>query len=227
MVRLSKAGLGGAFKVMRSPLTGKSTIYVLTSQTLTSEYFEYPLDALRDAYNSELATQGVDGFVEEVKKVRGTFYDIMLMDTWVAAEGPIPVAWAALIIFILKATAITVAAAVILSAAASFAERLWPKPKFYTPDGQVFEDFASYFTYMQNIYNPAEGKPYTSPYTGEGFATQEELDKHMTDFPYKAGEWYQPLDFVKSITGLLVIGGVIFVAVTILPRVIDFIIPKR
>lgn len=216
-------------KVMRSRLTGRLTVYTLTEQIAATEPFEYNLNLLRDAYNGELLNQGVDAYVESCKQIRGLLQDNLIVDTWVATQEEtvlgkqelfIPAIWIPLIIGIIKIVAFTVASVIVLSAAASFVERVFPRPKFYAPDGTMFTDYAAYLTYMQNISNPAAGKPYTCMYCGQGFATEAERDTHQEQCPWKDGppgvpppEW-----LVWVIAGLGIIGLTV-VAVTVLKPV--------
>jgi len=205
--------------IRQSPITGRQQVYQSCQAIAATDFFTYPLDQLKTAYNQEFLNQSVDAYVENCKELRGTFQDNLIVDMWVATESPIAPAVVAAIILIVKLVAITVAAIVILSAASSFVERLFPRPKFYAPDGTMFEDLAAYITYMQNLYNPSQGKPYTCMYCGQGFATAEERDSHQANCPWTAGPPSGGPDIGTII--LVVVGGA--VAIFIVPKLIDLI----
>lgn len=205
-----------------------SKVYVKTQAIAACEPFVYDMNALKEAYNQEFAAQGVDAYVDDCRQITGTFSNHLVVDVAVAAEGPIPVAVASLIIFIIKATAIAVAAVVILTAAASLVETIKgppaPEVKFYTPDGQVFDTLIEYTTYMTNVYNPGQGLPYTCPYCGQGFATEEERDAHQEECPWKEGPPYPPAPEVPAWIPWVVAGIFLVVvglgAVAVLPRLL-------
>lgn len=215
-------------KVMQSRLTGLPTVYSLTQAIAATEPIDYDATVLKNAYNDEFFFQGLDAHVESVKQYRGLLQDNMVVDTWVATTEAldvttgrvvqlIPPLLIAAIIQIIPIIAFAVAAVVIIAAATAFVERAFPRPKFYAPDGTEFSDLASYLSYMQNISNPAQGKPYTCIYCGQGFATVVERDTHQEQCPWKDGppgpatpEW-----MVWAIAGIGIIGLTV-VAVTVL-----------
>lgn len=206
-------------KVMFSPIKKKMVVYSKCQGLISADFFEYPLSSLKAAYNEELAKENIDAYVEECRKVRGMYEDHLITDMWVATESPLAPAVVAAIIFIIKMVAVTVAAIYILSAASSFVETILPKSHFYAPDGKEFTDLASYITYMKNVYNPSEGYPYTCPYCGQGFATEEELEKHMESCPWKSGPPTPTADIWMYI--IIAIAGI--GAIVIIPKVLDLL----
>lgn len=222
MQRLRLKQAGGT-KLAFSPIKRRMVVYSKCQALATAEHFEYDLTTLKNDYNSELAYQSIDAFVEDCKKIRTTFQDNLIIDLWVAGESPLDPWMIAIIIGIIFTVAITVAAVVILNASASFVERLFPKIKFYTPDGKVFDTLAEYATYMANVYNPSQGKPYTCMYCGQGFATAAERDEHQANCPWKEGPPSPETDWVSSVIALLLVGGLVVGAVVILPKVLDVV----
>jgi len=211
-------------KVMLSRLTGRLTIYGLTQQIAATEKIDYDVNLLRDAYNDELLYQSVDAHVESCKQIRGLFQDNLEINTWVATtevtvagkqELLIPVVLIPLIIAIIKIVAFTVASLVILSAAASFVERIFPRPTFYAPDGTSFDSLASYLSYMQNVWNPAQGANYTCMYCGQGFTTEAERDTHQDQCPWTGGPPDGGFDWLVWVVAGLGIIGLTAVAVTV------------
>jgi len=198
-----------------SPITGRLAVYSKCQAIQAVDFFTYDLNALKNAYNQDLADASIDAYVEECKEIRGTFQSNIVNDLWVAGESPIAAATVVAILVILAA--ITASVIVTLSAASSFIERVFPQPKFYSPDGQVFTSLAAYLTYMQNIYNPSVAYPYTCPYCGQGFTTQEELDAHVQDCPWKEG----PPNGGDNIWRWLTIAVFGFAAIIIVPKMID------
>jgi len=172
-------------KVAYSPLQRKMVVYSLCQAIQSTDFITYPLDVLRDAYNEELYASGIDAHVDACKELRGTFTSELIVDIWVAGESPVDPATVVAILGILKTVAAVIAGILIFSLAATYIERitstLFPQGKWYTPDGQVFSTPQEYITYMRNVYNPNQGYPYTCPYCGRGFRTQEELDQHIQD----------------------------------------------
>jgi len=212
----------GRQKAMVSPITGKLTVYTSCRAIAAAAFFEYDMNALKTAYNQELQRQGVDAQVQFCKKIRGLYQDNLITDLWVAAEGPIPAAVVALIIFLIKVVAVSVAAIVILSAASAFVETVFPKSKFYAPDGTEFTDLAAYLTYMRN-WNTGQGYPYTCMYCGQGFKTEAERDAHQANCPWKGGPPTVGADVWMYI--VLIVAGI--GAVIIIPKVIDIAFPKK
>jgi len=176
----------GRQKVMVSPVTGKLTVYTSCRAIAAADFFEYDMNALKTAYNQEFQRQGVDAQVQSCKKIRGLYQDNLITDLWVGVESPLAPAIVAAIILIIKLIAITVATIVILSAATAFVETVFPKSKFYAPDGTEFTDLAAYLTYMRN-WNTGQGYPYTCMYCGQGFKTAAERDAHQVNCPWKGG----------------------------------------
>jgi hypothetical protein len=221
MRRLTIKQAGGT-KLAFSPIKQRMVVYSKCQALATAEHFEYDLTTLKNDYNSELTNQSIDAFVEDCKKIRTTFQDNLSIDLWVAGESPLDPLLVAVIIGILILSA-TLAYIVILSSTATFIERVFPKMKFYTPDGKVFDTLAEYITYMQNVYNPSVAKPYTCMYCGQGFATEAERDAHQANCPWKAGPPSPETDWVSSVIALLVVGGIVVGAVVILPKVLDLV----
>lgn len=205
----------GRQKVMVSPVTGKLTVYTSCRAIAAADFFEYDMNALKIAYNQEFQRQGVDAQVQSCKKIRGLYQDNLITDLWVGIESPIAAATVALIIFIIKLIALTAAAIVILSAATAFVETVFPKSKFYAPDGTEFTDLAAYLTYMRN-WNTGQGYSYTCMYCGQGFKTEAERDAHQTNCPWKGGPPTAGADVWMYI--VLIVGGI--GAIIIIPQVI-------
>ena len=212
----------GRQKVMISPITGKLTVYTSCQAVAAAGFFEYDMNALRVAYNEEFVRQGVDAHAESCKKIRGLSQDNLITDLWVGVESPLLPAIVALIILILKLIAVTVAAVVILSAASAFVETVFPKSKFYAPDGTEFTDLAAYITYMRN-WNTGQGYSYTCMYCGQGFKTAAERDAHQANCPWKGGPPTPGADVWMYI--LLIVAGI--GAVIVIPKVIDVVFPKK
>jgi hypothetical protein len=202
-----------------SPIKRRMVVYSKCQALATSEPFEYDLTALKNDFNTQLATQSIDAYVEECKKIRTTFQDNLIVDLWVGGESPLDPATVILVIALI--IAIVAGVCVVLSSTASFVERIFPQVKFYTPDGKVFDTLAEYLTYMQNVYNPTQGKSYTCPYCGQGFATAEEEATHEANCPWKNGVPTAGTNWVGALTGLLIVAGLLIGAVLIVPRVLD------
>jgi hypothetical protein len=209
----------GQQRVMYSELQERMVVYTRCQAHQAVDFFTYDLDLLKQAYNQELTNQGVDAFVDQVKELRGTFQSNIITDMWVATEGQISAAIVSLIILILKLVAIAVATLVILSAAASFIEVVLPKSKFYAPDGKEFDSLSEYITYMQNVYNPSQAKPYTCMYCGQGFATAEERDAHQATCPWKSG----PPSAGGGFENLIVVGLIAVVVIVVVPPIIGLV----
>ena len=205
----------GRQKVMVSPVTGKLTVYTPCRAIAAADFFEYDMNALKTAYNQEFQRQGVDVQVQSCKKIRGLYQDNLITDLWVGVESPIAAAVVALIIFIIKLVAITVATIVILSAASAFVETVLPKSKFYAPDGTEFTDLAAYLTYMRN-WNTGQGFPYSCRYCGQGFKTDAERVAHEANCPWKGGPPTAGADVWMYI--VLIVAGI--GAIIIIPQVI-------
>lgn len=213
-------------KTAVSPITGKLTIYTKCQGIAACEYFEFPMNVLKAAYNDEFANQSppIDASVESCKKIRGMTEDHLLVDMWVAAESPIAPAVAALIIFLIQLVAVTVAGVVMLSAASAFVEKIFPKMRFYSPDQKVFESQAAYVTYMTNVWNPAHGYSYTCMYCGQGFKTVEERNAHQNECPWKGGVPNGGgADWLMLITICVVALG----AIIIVPKLLDILPTKK
>lgn len=216
-----------ATKLMLSPLTGKLAVYSKTQQLLTTDRFQMDMNLLKDQFNGAFLEQRVDAQVEECRMIQTFNQSNVIIDTWVAGESPIlpAVAWAVIAVVII----VVAAYVIILAATAVFIERLWPKPTYYAPaktgeTTEKFHDYASYLTYMQNVYNPQFGKPYSCPYCGQGFATEAEMLEHMEYCPWKEGppdrdEW------PWWMTALLIGGGVLGLII-IVPKVLDALAPR-
>jgi hypothetical protein len=221
MRRLTIKQVGGT-KAAFSPIKHRMVVYSKCQALATAEHFEYDLTALKNDCNRELASQSIDAYVEQCKKIRTTFQDNLSIDLWVAGESPLDPLIIAVIIGILILSA-TLAYIVILSSTAAFIERIFPKMKFYTPDGKVFDTLAEYTTYMQNVYNPSVGKPYTCMYCGQGFATEEERDAHQANCPWKGGVPQPETSWVSSVIALLAVGGIVAGTLIIVPKVLDLV----
>ena len=198
-----------------SPLKGRMVLYSKCQAIAACEPFEYPLSELRDAYNSELENQGIDAYVEACKQLKGTFQDNLIVDCWVSTtESEVgffldPVTIAA-IIGLLKIVAFWTGMILFLALATAFVEIVFPRSKFYAPDGTVFTDLAAYISYMQNVYNPAHASPYTCMYCGQGFATVEERDAHQAQCPWKEGPPTAE-DPLKTVLMVVTVLGVVYV----------------
>ena len=211
-------------KRMISPITRKLTVYTKTQQILTCGRFDYDMALLRDQYNEAFYAEGVDAQVEEARMIQSFNQSNLIMDTWVAGAGPISTVTAFLVIMIIAS--ITASIVIILSAAVSFVERVFPKPKFYAPpktgeEAVVFVDYTAYLTYMQNVYNPQFGKPNTCPYCGQGFATEAEMLEHMENCAWKEGPpsvdrwpWWLPV---------AIAAGGIAAVIFVVPKIIDLV----
>ena len=220
MQRLRVKQAGGT-KLAFSPIKQRMVVYSKCQALATAEHFEYDLTTLKNDYNSQLAYQSIDAFVEGCKKIRTTFQDNLSIDLWVAGESPLDPVTIGLIIALIIVGMMAICQ--VLSSTATFVERIFPKMKFYTPDGKVFDTLAEYITYMQNVYNPSVAKPYTCMYCGQGFATEAERDAHQANCPWKAGPPSPETDWVSSVIALLVVGGIVVGAVVILPKVLDLV----
>jgi hypothetical protein len=220
MQRLRVKQTGGT-KLAFSPIKKRVVVYSKCQALATGTQFEYDLTTLKNDYNSQLAYQSIDAFVEGCKKIRTTFQDNLSIDLWVAGESPLDPVTIGLIIALIIVGMMAICQ--VLSSTATFVERIFPKMKFYTPDGKVFDTLAEYITYMQNVYNPSVAKPYTCMYCGQGFATEAERDAHQANCPWKAGPPSPETDWVSSVIALLVVGGIVVGAVVILPKVLDLV----
>lgn len=205
-----------------------SKIYVKTQAVAACEPFVYDMNALKEAYNEQFRSYGVDAYVDDVRQITGTFSNHLIVDVSVASESPLPPAVAALIIFIIKAVVVVGGITIVLSAAASFMERVFGpppvQPKFYSPDGQVFDTLIEYVTYMQNVYNPTQGMLYTCIYCGQGFATEAGRDAHQEECPWKDGPPYPPPtvvpEWVPWVAGTVIVVAIAGLAIVLLPRVL-------
>lgn len=185
-------------------------IRVKAQAIVACEPTTYPMSSLKRAYNEEFTAQGVDVYVTDCKQIRGAFSNHLVVDMSVAAEGPIPVAVAYLIIFLIGLLATTVAAIVLMSVGSALAEKVWPKPKFYAADGKEFDSLAAYVTYQQATH-PSQ---YVCHYCGQIFDIAEERNAHEKECPWKGGvPDKEELGWVKWLVGgIIVIGGIVLVS---------------
>lgn len=213
----------GVYKTAKSPITGVATLYVLTTQLVTTEPTDYDLNVLRNAYNDRLIADGIDAHCDQVYKIRATGMDNLLADTWVATESPIIGTTAAMII--LAFVAVALSAAILISAAAAFVERVFPQTKLYAPDGHVSNSLAEHVTYMESIYGAGK----VCHYCGQPFNTVEERQAHEAQCPWRGGlpgpeaPGYEVIKWVKwLIIGVITISG-IYVVSQFIPK----FMPKR
>lgn len=195
-------------------------IRVKAQAIMACEPTAYPMSSLKRAYNEEFTARGVDVSVTECKQIRGAFSNHLVVNMSVAAEGPIPVAVAALIIFLIKVVAVSVAIIGVIVATAALVETIFPRPKFYASDGTEFDSLAGYITYQQRLH-PTQ---YVCHYCGQPFNTAEERTAHEKECPWKEGppgadEW----GWMKWVVGgIIAVGGIVVVS-----KVLPKILPER
>jgi len=205
-----------------------ATIYAKTQAIAACDPFVYDMNALKEAYNQEFRNYAVDAYVDNVRQIRGTFSNHLIVDVSVGTDSPISTAVAALIIYILGLTATTVALVILMSAGVSFREGIFGAPpaeaKFYTPDGKEFDTLIEYVTYMQNVYNPTQGMLYTCMYCAQGFATEAERDAHQAECPWKEGPPYPPPEetpeWVPWVAATVIVVAISGLVIVLLPRVL-------
>jgi len=206
-------------KTVYSPLKKTFAVYASCQAIAATPPFDYPMNALKVAYDNEFINQSIDAHVDRCTQIRpvGSPQSSLVVDLWVNSDDlhTMRLSIIGAIIFIIEMVVLTYAATQILSAASSFLEKIFPKPKFYAPDGTVFDSLSEYVTYMQNVYNPTKGKPYTCMYCGQGFATAEERDVHQQNCPWIGG----PPD--HDFTWLLLLLAGVVVAIVVVPKIIE------
>lgn len=203
-------------------------VYMKCQAIAAVEPFDFSMEALKTEYDRQFVENGVDAYVDNVRQIQGTFSNHLIVDMSVAGESPLSSAVVSLIIFLIKAAAVAAVPLVVLAAAAAFVEKIrgppGPEAEFFTPDGQVFDTLIEYTTYMQNVYNPTQGKPYTCLYCGQGFATEEERNAHQQECPWKDGPPYPPADdfpsWVPWVAGAVIVVSFVGFGIVVMPRIL-------
>lgn len=90
IMRSSRIGLTGRTQQLKSPLTGKMTIYYESySIYVTTPSATAPdLEAIKQKIDQDLLSQSVDGFCDAILAIQGILQDTYKPRLWVAEEQP-------------------------------------------------------------------------------------------------------------------------------------------
>lgn len=209
-------------KEMVSRVTGKLTIYDLSSQMYSLEHFTADMAEVKTSIQNELDARAVDAVVEGCRQIKGTAYDYLFADVWVPIGSPILGAITlSAVIAAVKFVLPWVWKFVLVAVAIWVIDILRPKPQYYCDiDGQAFWTLAELTAHRRTAH--PEIPPYECPYCGSAFNTPEELMAHIKECPLapKPDMW----ENIKWIL-ILAVGGIL--AITIVPKVAEVLIPKK
>ena len=206
-------------RVLRSRITGELQLYALSDETATCDRFEADMAVLKTEIQRQFDEQNVDAQVERCRQIRGTFWDYLIVETWVPETSPLdPATWTT-ILFIIKWVTLTVAAGIAI-VSICWAVRnyiLGPHPKFVCDIcGQEFDSLPGLTAHRRTAH--PEHAAYQCPHCGAAFAKREELDTHMKDCLFRPTE--VPTWIPWAVAGLAIVAAIVIVPPLIraLPR---------
>lgn len=199
-------------KTMVSPVTGKLQAYALSEWLITCEPFTGDMESLRDGLNQDYATNNIDAVCKECKQFRFPSYDYLVIKNWVPVGSPFletlitSKLMASLISFVIH----WVLPAIVFVATAWALKEMVIMPFlhpriYYALDGSGPYTREEMVTKNRALQVEQGLPPLVCPYCGQPFATQEELEAHMKECPWRPGV----LDWLPWV----VIGGVTIVTI--------------